>query len=194
MAKKQYGFVIIEFKQRKQAVYKVTVGKEHRGVLFFQLQGAVGALYGEVEHHLVHLAVAVSSYAKGRGLNGVKHFGNCLSVVFSRQIVAGTVVEQVAQKNNSIRLFFRYALCKRLAAARRAVYIRCYQKFHLLVPPWCFCGNILTQYPGFGKRNPKFKNFDDIVTKLTIKNKNILKIICLGGIIQKYKYICEYEQ
>ena len=68
-----------------------------------QAQQAVFCHDGEVQHHLVHLRVAVAPDAQQCFLHAVQQGRHRLGVVALRQIVPGPVVQQVPQQQNSVR-------------------------------------------------------------------------------------------
>ena len=60
---------------------------------------------GEVQHHLVHLAVAVATDGGYPLLETVEHGAGLGTVVLLRQRVPGAVVEEVSQEQNPVRRF-----------------------------------------------------------------------------------------
>ena len=93
--------------------------------------GVVGK-HGKLQHHLVHLGVTVAAHAKQLLLARVEHGDHLFGCILARQIVARSVVQNIAQQKE---LFCPLALKRRkhlLAIICRAVNIGCNHQFHFL--------------------------------------------------------------
>ena len=75
----------------------VAVGEVGQPVL--QQEDAVVGQDGKLQHHLVHLAVAVAPDAEQVVGQGVEQGDDLLGGIVPGQVVAGAVVEQVSQQN-----------------------------------------------------------------------------------------------
>ena len=67
-------------------------------------QHSVICQHREIEHHLVHLGVAVAAHAQQLGRKAVQQGDDLLGGVVPGQVVAGAVVEQVSQKEQAVGL------------------------------------------------------------------------------------------
>ena len=67
-------------------------------------QGSVVGHDREVEHHLVDLGVAVAAHRDDAVGQGVEQRNHTLGGVVARQVVARTVIEQVAQQDDAVGL------------------------------------------------------------------------------------------
>ena len=57
----------------------------------------------EIQHHLVHLGFAVAPHAAELRLQAVQQRDDLFRGIFAGQVVAGAVIEQVAQKEQTVR-------------------------------------------------------------------------------------------
>ena len=82
----------------------------------FERQRGIIRQNGELQHHLIYLCLTVASYAEQVLFHAVEHFYDFLGSIVLGKIVSGSVIEQVAQENELVRLFDFKAL-KQLSAA-----------------------------------------------------------------------------
>ena len=109
------------------AVYVAVGGVEDAAA---QGQDAVIGHHWEAEHHLVYLCLAVAAHAEEMFADAIEHFNYALRGVVVREIVAGAVVEQVAQQQQA-RLALRVpGLQQALTPTRGAVDVGCDHEFH----------------------------------------------------------------
>ena len=108
-------------------------GKEGAAVL--QHQGGVVRHDGELQHHLVHLGVAVAPHGDDLVLQAVEHGDDLFGGVALGQVVAGAVIEQVAQQQNFVRLFGVDARQQFFTVVGRPVQVGGDEQFHSFSPP-----------------------------------------------------------
>ena len=89
-----------------------------------------------MQHHLINLRVAVAAHAEQLVLYAVEQRDHALRVVCVRQIVARTVIEQVAQQNQTLRALGFIGGEHRLAGAAGTVDIGSKHQFHRYVSPF----------------------------------------------------------
>ena len=81
----------------------MAVRQEQLAAGLVEKRGVVGH-DGKVEDHLVDLGVAVAAHRDDAVGQGVEQRNHALGGVIARQVVARSVVEQVAQQNDAVRL------------------------------------------------------------------------------------------
>ena len=79
----------------------MAVRQEQLAAGLVEQRGIVGH-DGEVEHHLIDLGIAVAAYRDDAVGQGVEQRDHALGGVIARQVVARTVIEQVAQQDDAI--------------------------------------------------------------------------------------------
>jgi len=85
---------------------------------------------GEGKHHLIYLGFAVAPNGNDALLQPGQHGNHLLGGVVPGQIVAGAVIQQVAQENHPVGLLLLNEVHQLLAPIGAAVNIRCNDKFH----------------------------------------------------------------
>ena len=93
---------------------------------------------GKRQHHLVNLGFAVAPHTEQAFLNGGEQGDHPLGVVLLRQIVARSVIQQVAQQKQAVGLFVGKAVQQHFAKMGGAVNVRCdhpFQKTYPLLSP-----------------------------------------------------------
>ena len=100
------------------------------------LQEGVVGHNGELQHHLVHLAVAVSPHRHNPILDAVEHVIGLGAVVLLRQSVPGAMVEQIPQQQHLIRLFRLNPGHQLGTVVGGAVDIGSNQQFHRVYSPY----------------------------------------------------------
>ena len=90
----------------------------------------------ELQHHLINLRVAVAAHAEQLVLYAVEQRDHALRVVCVRQIVARTVIEQVAQQNQTLRALGFVGGKHRFAGAVGTVDIGSKHQFHRCMSPF----------------------------------------------------------
>ena len=88
---------------------------------------------GERKNHLVHLCLAVTSYASDLLLHRAEHFDDLFGCIALGQIVSGTVIEKVSQQKYFFGFFALYRSHELFAIKGGAVNIGCNQNFHMVV-------------------------------------------------------------
>ena len=88
------------------------------------VQQAILRQDGKIQHHLVHLAVAVATDAEQVVFLFVEQADYLLGVVVLGQRISGAVVEKVSQQQQPVRLLPLESVQQRLAAGGVAVDIR----------------------------------------------------------------------
>ena len=94
-------------------------GKE--GEVRLRLNQGVICHTGEGQHHLVHLCLAVAPHGQNPVLQTGEHGDDILGPVALGQIVPGTVIEQIPQKEQLVRIFRLYPVQKLAAKQGGAV-------------------------------------------------------------------------
>ena len=105
-------------------------GEDHAAA---RIEKRIVGQHGELEHHLIHVAVAVAAHAHQLVLDGVEHFRHRFGVVFLGQVVARAVIEQIAQQQQFVGLFAGAGVQQCAAVFRRAVQIGSNHDFHVRV-------------------------------------------------------------
>ena len=108
----------------------VTVGCEDSCVAVLYSDSGRG--YQKVEHHLVYLRLAVSANAHNVVGIRIQHLNYLFGGIFLGKIVSRSVVENVAEKKQKIRLFGFIRLEHFSAPIGRAVNITCNKNFHII--------------------------------------------------------------
>ena len=85
---------------------------------------------GEIQHHLVHLGVAVASHAEQLLLQAVQKRDDLFGRVALRQVVAGAVVQKVAQQQQAVSPFPLEGFDHLAAVKRRPMQVRRDHPFH----------------------------------------------------------------
>ena len=80
---------------------------------------------GKGQHHLIYFRFAVSANGQNPILPCAQHGDHLLGRVTLWQVVAGAVVKQIAQQNDSVRLLGFNCIHKLSAPVGRAVNVRC---------------------------------------------------------------------
>lgn len=75
----------------------------------------------KIQHHLVHLGLAVAAHAGDGGGQTVEHGDDLLGSIAARQVVAGAVVEEIAQEDDLVGLLGVDSLHKALAPIGRSM-------------------------------------------------------------------------
>ena len=107
----------------------VAVRQEQFAAGLIKQRGVVGH-DGKVEHHLVDLGVAVAAHRDDAVGQGVEQRNHALGGVVARQVVARTVVEQVAQQNDAVGLLGLDGGDQALSPICRTVDVRGDEVFH----------------------------------------------------------------
>jgi len=94
-------------------------------------ESAVGHT-GKLEHHLIDFCFTVAAHRNHAPALGkiVEQRNHALGSVIAREVVAGPMVEQVAQKNDAIGLFGLDSSHQALGPIRGAMDIGCDKKLH----------------------------------------------------------------
>ena len=87
--------------------------------------------YGKIENHLINLAVTVSANADDAFFYSVEHCGDFSCVVSAGDIVSRTVIEQISEENELIRLLGVVRLNELFAKQSRPVNIGGNHKLHI---------------------------------------------------------------
>ena len=109
-------------------VVDVTVGQEKLHALVNQ-QG-IGSLNGEVEQHLVHFGVAVASHGENLVCALVEEIDDARRIESVGQTVSGTIVQQVAEDDEQIKMVLVKELQHRLQRGHGAVDVGKEKYFH----------------------------------------------------------------
>ena len=107
----------------------VAVRQEQLAVGLVKQRGIVGH-NGKVEHHLVDLGVTVAAHRDDAVGQGVEQRDYALGGVIARQVVARTVVEQVAQQHDAVGLLGLDGGAEALGPVCRAVDVGGDEVFH----------------------------------------------------------------
>ena len=124
----------IAFFQRRQVLGVPGVAVGHEDHMSFQIEDHVIGEDGEVQYHLIHFGLAVAADAEELFFHVVEHADNGFGVVFGRQIVAGAVIKQVAQKNQLFGFFRFIAFFHFFCVLQGTVEIGCDHQFHRMLP------------------------------------------------------------
>ncbi len=100
--------------RRRLGIVVMPVG-DKEGSAFLKKEHIVGE-NGEVQHHLVDLGVAVSADTAKDILAAIKQGDDFLGCVVGRQVVARSVIKQVAQEDHFVRALLVVKLEKALGA------------------------------------------------------------------------------
>ena len=109
-------------------VVDVTVGQEKLHALVNQ-QG-IGSLNGEVEQHLIHFGVAVASHGENLVCALVEEIDDARRIESVGQTVSGTIVQQVAEDDEQIKMVLVKELQHRLQRGHGAVDVGKEKYFH----------------------------------------------------------------
>ena len=118
--------------ERRVIIHIVDVavgGPDHVAV---QPQRGVIGHDGELQHHLVHLAVTVAPDAQQLLAHVVEHLDHPLGRVVPGQVVARAVVEDVAEQQQLADLLLPITLNHLFTPVCRTVQVRCDHPFHLV--------------------------------------------------------------
>ena len=99
------------------------------------LQQGVVRQHGELQYHLVHLAVAVAPHGDDLILDPVEQPRRCHAVVLHGEGIPGTVVEQVPQQQQLLRLFDPEGVQQLLGVEGGPVQVRGDHELHRWSPP-----------------------------------------------------------
>lgn len=69
------------------------------------IKQSIVRLYGEIEDHLIDLAVAISAHADDVFFYSIEKGCDFFCVIPAGDIVSRTVIEQVSEENELVRLF-----------------------------------------------------------------------------------------
>ena len=115
-------------RRRAGRVVMVAVGGKHCAGTGIQ-QGIVGQ-NREVQHHLVHLGIAVAAHAQQPLPQGIQHGNYLFGGIALRQVVAGTVVQNIPQQQQLVRLLALHGGKQLPAVKSRTVQVGCNHQFH----------------------------------------------------------------
>ena len=134
----------VRHRRRAGLVVAVAVGGE-KGQAIPLHQGVVRH-DGEFQYHLVHFAVTVAPDSDDFVLHGVELLGHRRAVVLLRQMVPGTVVEQVPQQQQFFRALRLEGVHQLFHIVAGPVEVRSDHQFHGLSSLQC-----CLQYTHFGR-------------------------------------------
>ena len=127
---------VVDARTPHVAVREEELAPRARGLRVWRLgvpQHVVVRHAGEVQHHLVDLRLAVAAHADDAVRDSVKHRDDLLRGVVRREVVAGTVVQEVAQKDDAVRLLGIDGVHEARAPLGRAMDVGRNQELHDLL-------------------------------------------------------------
>ena len=98
------------------------------------IQQAIFRKNRKLQHHLVHLCIAVTPNADNGFLDAVEKGNHLFGVIFPRQIIAGTMIEDIPQQQKPVRLFLVEQIYQLTSVVHRTVNIGSNHEFHLFHP------------------------------------------------------------
>ena len=107
----------------------MAVRQEQLAAGLVEQRGVVGH-DGEVKHHLVDLSIAVAAYRDDVVGQGVEQRNHALGSIVARQVVARTVIKQVAQQDDAVGLLGLNGGAEALGPVCRAVDVGSDEVFH----------------------------------------------------------------
>ena len=118
--------------QRRRILGVVTVAVGGVDQLLPHRQDAVVRQYRELQHHLIHLGFAVAPHTAELRLGPVQQRDDLLRRIAAGQVVAGAVVEQISEKQETIRALPLKGVEHLAAVKSRPVQVGCDHPFHLV--------------------------------------------------------------
>ena len=109
-------------------VEQMPVSDEHHAS--FQKQSHVIRHDGRLQHHLVHLSVAIAAHSQHLCFQAVQNGRHFFGIVLPGQVVAGAVVQQVAQQDSLVGRLVPNQILQLFRVIGGAVEIACKQQFH----------------------------------------------------------------